>query len=102
MIAMRNCGFRLINRPVHPDPTHIRTLDQGAEAARTLGKGRCCLLRGHGNVIACESVPEVFLDSLEMEENAKATIQASALGSLKPITPEEVTLLKPSWTPPKT
>ncbi len=97
MIAMRNFGFRFIDCPVHPDPTHIRSLEQGAAVAKTLGKGRCCLLRGHGNVIACEAVQEVFLDSLEMEENAKSTVHAAALGGLKPITPEEAELLKPSF-----
>jgi hypothetical protein len=32
-----------------------------------------------------------------MEENAKSAIQSAALGGLKPITPEEVELLKPSF-----
>src|SRR3954454_19885499 len=27
MIAIRNYGFRFINTPVHPDPTHIRTAE---------------------------------------------------------------------------
>jgi ribulose-5-phosphate 4-epimerase/fuculose-1-phosphate aldolase len=97
MVAARNFGFRFIGCPVHPDPTHIRTLEQGAQVAKTLGSCRYCLLRGHGSVIACDSVPEVFLDSLEMEENARAVINASALGPLKPITPEEVELLRPSF-----
>ena len=97
MIAMRNYGFRFIGCPVHPDPTHIRTDDQGAAVARTLGNNKYCLLRGHGSVIAVDSVPEVFLDSLEMEENARSTIHAAALGALKPITPEEVELLKVSF-----
>jgi L-ribulose-5-phosphate 4-epimerase len=97
MIAMRNFGFRFIGCPVHPDPTHIRTLEQGAEVAATLGSGRCCLLRGHGSVIVCESIPEVFLDSLEMEENARSVINAAMLGPLKPITPEEVVRLRPSF-----
>ena len=97
MVAARNFGFRFIDCPVHPDPTHIRTLEQGAQVARTLGSCRYCLLRGHGSVIACDSIPEVFLDSLEMEENARAVINAAALGPLKPITPEEVELLKPSF-----
>ena len=48
-------------------------------------------------MIAVNSVPEVFLDSLEMEENARSTVHASALGNLKPITPEEVELLKVSF-----
>jgi L-ribulose-5-phosphate 4-epimerase len=97
MFAMRNFGFRFIDTPIHPDPTHIKTVEQGAQVARTLGRGKYCLLRGHGSVIAVNSVPEVFLDSLEMEENAKSAIQSAALGGLKPITPEEVELLKPSF-----
>lgn len=97
MFAMRNFGFRFIDMPVHPDPTHIKTVDQGAAVAKTLGKGKYCLLRGHGSVVAVNSVPEVFLDSLEMEENAKSCLQGVALGGIKPITPEEVELLKPSF-----
>lgn len=101
VIAMRNFGFRFIGMPIHPDPTHIRTLEQGAEVARTLGRHKYCLLRGHGSVVAVDSVQEVFLDSLEMEENARSTVQgaclAGVLGPLKPITPEEVELLKTSF-----
>lgn len=97
MYAMRNYGFRFINTPVHMDPTHIRTDDQGAAVAATLGKGKYCLLRGHGSVIAVGSVPEVFLDSLEMEENARACINAAALGNPRPITQAEVEVLKGSF-----
>lgn len=97
MIAIRNYGFRFISTPVHPDPTHIRTAEQGDAVARTLGRGNYCLLRGHGSVIAAKSIPEMFLDSLEMEENARSTVHAACLGSLKPITAEEVELLKVSF-----
>jgi ribulose-5-phosphate 4-epimerase/fuculose-1-phosphate aldolase len=97
MIAIRNYGYRFIGMPVHPDPTHIRTAEQGDAVARTLGQCSCCLLRGHGSVVAAKTVPEMFLDSLEMEENARSTVHASCLGSLKPITPEEVELLKVSF-----
>src|SRR5258707_8558124 len=97
MIAIRNYGFRFIGCPCHPDPTHIRTVEQGDAVAKTLGKHSYCLLRAHGSVIAVNSVPEVFLDSLEMEENARSTVHASALGKLLPITPEEVELLKVSF-----
>lgn len=97
IIAMRNYGFRFIGCPVHQDPTHIRTDEQATAVATTLGSGKYCLLRGHGSVIAVNSIAEVFLDSLEMEENARATIFGSCLGNLKPITPEEVEVLKPSF-----
>ena len=97
MIAIRNYGFRFIGCPCHPDPTHIRTVEQGDAVAKTLGRHSYCLLRAHGSVIAVGSVPEVFLDSLEMEENARSTVHASALGKLLPITPEEAELLKVSF-----
>jgi ribulose-5-phosphate 4-epimerase/fuculose-1-phosphate aldolase len=90
MVAVRNYGFRFIGIPVHPDPTHIRTVAQGDAVAQTLGQCSCCLLRGHGSVVTASSIPEVFLDSLEMEENARSTVHASTLGKLLPITPEEV------------
>ena len=97
MIAVRNYGYRFIDTPVHPDPTHIRTLEQGAAVAATLGAGRACLLRAHGNVVVAKSVAEVFLDCLEMEENARSVLQAVALGPLKPITADEVGLLEVSF-----
>jgi L-ribulose-5-phosphate 4-epimerase len=101
MVAVRNYGYRFIGTPVHPDPTHIRTAEQGDAVARTLGTCGCCLLRGHGSVVAANSVAEVFLDSLEMEENARSTVYAASLaasfGPLKPITPQEAELLKASF-----
>lgn len=97
MIAVRNFGYRFIGTPVHPDPTHIRTRDQGDAVARTLGQCNYCLLRGHGSVIAANSIPEVFLDSLEMEENARSAVFAASLGELKPITAGEADLLRASY-----
>ena len=83
-LTVRNYGFRFIGTPVHPDPTHIRTAAQGDAVAKTLGQCSCCLLRGHGSVVTASSIPEVFLDSLEMEENARSTVHASTLGKLLP------------------
>jgi L-ribulose-5-phosphate 4-epimerase len=97
MIAVRNYGYRFIGTPVHPDPTHIRTREQGDAVARTLGRRGCCLLRGHGSVVVANSVAEVFLDSLEMEENARNAVYAASLGVLKPITTEEAELIGASF-----
>jgi len=97
MIAVRNYGYRFIGTPIHPDPTHIRSREQGDAVARTLGGCRCCLLRGHGSVVAGNSVAEVFVDSLEMEENARSAVHAASLGPLKPITPEEGALIEASY-----
>jgi L-ribulose-5-phosphate 4-epimerase len=97
MIAVRNYGYRFVGTPIHPDPTHIRSREQGDAVARTLGGCRCCLLRGHGSVVAGNSVAEVFVDSLEMEENARSAVYAASLGPLKPITPEEGELIGASY-----
>jgi L-ribulose-5-phosphate 4-epimerase len=97
MTAMRIFGYRFVNMPIHPDPTHIRTREQGDAVAATLGKGNYCLLRGHGSVVASQTVPEIFLDSVEMEENARAVITASTLGPVKPFTDEEIEMLRPSF-----
>ena len=97
LIAMRHYGYRFVNMPTHMDTTHIRSDQQGAEIAETLGKGRYMMLRSHGSVVVGETIPQIFLDSLEMEENAKSAVQAAALGKLKPITPEEAEILGPSF-----
>jgi ribulose-5-phosphate 4-epimerase/fuculose-1-phosphate aldolase len=97
MVAMRIFGFRFVDMPIHPDPTHIRTTEQGDAVAKTLGSGRYCLLRGHGSVVAAETVPEIFLDSLEMEDNARANVMASTLGPIKPFNAEEIEMLRPSF-----
>ncbi|MDB5546283.1 MAG: ribulose-5-phosphate 4-epimerase-like epimerase or aldolase [Hyphomicrobiales bacterium] len=97
LVAMRHYGYRFVNMPTHMDTTHIRTDQQGAEMAETLGKGRYMMLRSHGSVVVGDTIPQIFLDSLEMEENAKSAVQAAALGKLKPITTEEAKILGPSF-----
>jgi L-ribulose-5-phosphate 4-epimerase len=97
MIAVRNYGFRFMDMPVHADTTHIRTEEQGNAVAATLGKGSACLLRAHGTAVAAASVQELFMDCLEMEENAKSVVAAATLGTIKPITREEAADLKVSF-----
>jgi ribulose-5-phosphate 4-epimerase/fuculose-1-phosphate aldolase len=96
-VAVRNYAYRFRNMPVHDDPTHIRTAEQGRAVAETLGAGRACLLRGHGTAVASGSIEELFMDCLEMEENAKGVIQAANLGTLRPITDAESDALKISY-----
>ena len=80
--------------PIHPDPSLIRTAEQGRALAATLGPHQAALLRAHGGVIVAESVPAVLVDAIHFEENARAQLQAQALGAIKPLTPEEIELLQ--------
>ena len=98
LVAIRNYGYRFMDMPIHADTTHIRTEEQGRAVADTLGDHGACLLRAHGTAVAARSVQELFMDCLEMEENARSLVYASSLGGkLKPITREEAADLKVSY-----
>jgi ribulose-5-phosphate 4-epimerase/fuculose-1-phosphate aldolase len=79
--------------PIHPDPTLIRTPRQGRELAATLGDHHAALLRAHGGVLVAESVEALVVDAVHFDENARAQLQATALGRLKPLTPGELEAL---------
>ena len=80
--------------PIHPDPSHIRTARQGRELAATLGPHNAALLRAHGGVLVAESVSALLADAVHFEENARAQVQALAIGPLRPLTEEELELLR--------
>lgn len=96
-VAVRSYAYRFRDMPIHADPTHIRTAEQGRAVAATLGSGRACLLRAHGTAVASGSIQELFMDCLEMEENAKGVIQAKALGTVVPINDDEAERIKISY-----
>jgi L-ribulose-5-phosphate 4-epimerase len=75
--------------PVHPDPSHICTREQGRALAATLGDGYAALLRAHGEVVVAESVPALFADVIHLVENAAALAQAIALGPVVPLSADE-------------
>jgi L-ribulose-5-phosphate 4-epimerase len=79
--------------PIHPDPTHIDTAHSGRALAMTLGKCQAALLRAHGGVLVAESVEALFVDAVHFDENARAQIQAAAIGPLLPLTRHELDLL---------
>lgn len=97
LTAVRNFAFRFMDLPIHADTTHIRTEEQGRAVAQTLGARGACLLRAHGTAVAATSVPELFVDCLELEENARSLVYASSLGRVLPLTPDEVEELEVSF-----
>lgn len=84
-------GSMLGTVPVHDDPRHINTVEQGDALAETLGRGqgRAALLRAHGAVVVGSSIEEVFFLSVCLEENAKRYLEALALGEPKELSAEE-------------
>src|SRR5438270_1738707 len=77
MVAVRNFAFRFKDAPIHADTTHIRTDEQGQAVAKALGQHSACLLRAHGTVMAANSIQELFMDCLELEENARSLALAA-------------------------
>ena len=79
--------------PTHPDPSHIKTPDQGKQLAATLANHNGALMRAHGGVLVAESLPALLVDAVHFEENATAHYQAATVGKIKPLTRAELDLL---------
>ena len=96
---MRHFAYKHPNGlPVHPDPTHIRSREQGDAVAKTLGDADACLLRSHGTVLVAKRFDVLFMDCLDLEENAKTLLAAiQAGGKLLPLTAEEVVIVGESY-----
>jgi ribulose-5-phosphate 4-epimerase/fuculose-1-phosphate aldolase len=90
IVPVKNHASRwMAGVPVHPDPSHISTDDQGAELAATLGSANAALLRSHGEVVVAENVPALYTDAVHFVENADTLARAMTLGKVTALRPEE-------------
>jgi L-ribulose-5-phosphate 4-epimerase len=90
LVPVKNHAYRWSDGiPVHPDPSHISSPDQGRALAATLGSSAAALLRGHGEVVVAEDIPTLFADVVHFVENADALARAVRLGPVRPLTAEE-------------
>jgi ribulose-5-phosphate 4-epimerase/fuculose-1-phosphate aldolase len=77
--------------PTHPDPSHIKLLEQGRALTQTLGPHHAALMRAHGLIVVAESVPAMLVDAVHFKENASAQMQALQAGARPlPLTPAEM------------
>ena len=77
--------------PTHPDPSHIKLIEQGRALAQTLGPHHAALMRAHGLIVVAESVPAMLVDAVHFKENANAQMQALQAGARPlPLTPAEM------------
>jgi ribulose-5-phosphate 4-epimerase/fuculose-1-phosphate aldolase len=68
----------------------VVNMQQARSLARTLGGERIALMRGHGSVVAANSVPAVVSACINMDKNARVQMQAMQLGDYIPLAPGEV------------
>lgn len=80
--------------PTHPDPSLIRTTEQGQALARTLDRHQAALIRSHGMVLVAESVPGLFVDAIHFLENAKQQMMVLQAGQeALSLTEEEIAMI---------
>jgi L-ribulose-5-phosphate 4-epimerase len=82
---------------IHPDSTHITTLEQGDALAATLGAADACLIRSHGTLLVARRMQELFMDALDLEENARTLLAAAQLGPIRPIEHDEAAAIAASY-----
>ena len=66
--------------PLFEGTGQVETPERAAEIARLLGPAKAVLLRGHGAVVVGQSIPEVCLLALYLEESARLQTEAMKLG----------------------
>ncbi|MGH6767446.1 MAG: class II aldolase/adducin family protein [Xanthobacteraceae bacterium] len=77
--------------PTDPDPSHIKTEEQGRALAKTLGPHHAVLMRAHGLTLVAESAQALFIDAVHFKENATAQMQALQAGAKPlPLTDAEI------------
>jgi 3-hydroxy-2-methylpyridine-4,5-dicarboxylate 4-decarboxylase len=75
--------------PLYPEAQLITNPERGNALMKVIGNKRAALLRAHGIVVAGQNLQEVLYTALVLEDDAKKTLQAAALGEVGTINPEE-------------
>ncbi|NNN19857.1 MAG: class II aldolase/adducin family protein [Acidimicrobiaceae bacterium] len=91
LVPVKNHAVRWAHDiPIHPDTSHISSVEQGQELAKTLGASHAALLRGHGEVVVAESIKTLFADVIHFVENATALAHAVLLGEVVPLATDDL------------
>jgi len=68
----------------------VINMEQGRDLAKGLGANTVALMRGHGSVVACDTLRKAVMTAVYLQVNAKLQLQALQLGEPNYLTPEEV------------
>ncbi|MFB0506092.1 MAG: class II aldolase/adducin family protein [Thermodesulfobacteriota bacterium] len=82
---------------VYDDCCHVNTVQKGDALAAVLGPRRAAIMRGHGAVVAAESVKGAFLGSVYLEDNAKTLLDAYKMGDPRPLREDELRAGEHIW-----
>lgn len=68
----------------------VVTMDQGRDLATAVGQGRVALMRGHGCVVAGDSVKQAVMASIYLQVNAQLLSESLRLGQVTYLSAGEV------------
>jgi HCOMODA/2-hydroxy-3-carboxy-muconic semialdehyde decarboxylase len=68
----------------------VRTMEQGRDLAKTLGRNTCVLMRGHGAAVAAETLKQAVIAAIYLKVDAEVQMQAMGMGTPKGLTAGEV------------
>lgn len=71
----------------------VSNLEMGRDLARTAGNNLCCLMRGHGCVVASGSIRNAVYVAIALVQNAELQTASAALGEINFLTEGEVKLV---------
>jgi len=78
----------------------VVTQDQGRDLARAVGQGSVALMRGHGCVVAAQSIKLAVMTAVYTQVNARLQMDALRLGEPKYLTQSEIdTMTRRQQTP---
>ena len=75
--------------PLFERTGQVESPGRAAEIARLLGPAKAVILRGHGAVVVGQSIPQVCILSLYLEESVRLQVEAMKLGEPRYVSPEE-------------
>jgi L-fuculose-phosphate aldolase len=75
--------------PLYNEAHLITTPARGLKLMKVVSDKRATLLRGHGTVVVGKNLAEMLYASLVLEDDAKKSAQAAALGTLVTMSPKE-------------
>jgi len=74
--------------PVYNDARHVNTAARGDRLAAALGSAKVVVIRGHGSVVAAESIKALFFFCIYFEKNARRLLEAYRAGNPEPLSVE--------------
>jgi len=96
-----NHGYRWrTGVPTHPDTAHINTPAIGRAMVDTMGDCNAVLLRAHGIVLVSEGIPELLIDGIQFDRNARAQLEAERLGPAISMSDEELDIFEERFDRP--